>query len=275
MSQWFQENWQWLVSTFVTIVGILIGAYFAWPQARQARARRGEDFYRALNEGHKWREHGEKPWHTYEEKEERENTLKEADNAYKRAYEYARTREEKALACFYRFICAEIRAGLTENVLEREDLLTLSKTLLKKGLCYSRQIMIKEALSEAHRYAERFEKSRHQNGLSENMANILYRKATKWERNREQKAQIAFEYGKWCYQVEDYEAAKEAFQLCQRLNPKHNKVHFEMAMTDISLGPECYSSAVQNLKRHLEINPDDSEAHKWLKLLSEERAGLV
>lgn len=225
MLRWAYQNWQVIVSVFVGTVSIAITVYFARLQYRQARAKQGEDFRRALREGREWQERGEKPWHTYEEKEDCEKALQEADNAYKTAYEYARTKEEKALVCLYCFICAELRAGLTEYAEVREELLRASEQFVKKGLRYNRKTMVKEALLEARKYKKYFENSH---------------------------------------------AAKEALQWCQRLNPNHKEAFFEMAMVDISLGPDYYCSAIQNLRRHLEINSDDAEAREWIELLLKE-----
>jgi len=270
MLRWAYQNWQVIVSVFVGTVSIAITVYFARLQYRQARAKQGEDFRRALREGREWQERGEKPWHTYEEKEDCEKALQEADNAYKTAYEYARTKEEKALVCLYCFICAELRAGLTEYAEVREELLRASEQFVKKGLRYNRKTMVKEALLEARKYKKYFENSGCQRGLYQNMASILYGKAREWERDKRRAAEIAFESGKWLSEIGDPHAAKEALQWCQRLNPNHKEAFFEMAMVDISLGPDYHCSAIQNLRRHLEINSDDAEAREWIELLLKE-----
>lgn len=265
MWQWVYQNWRWIVGIVGTFLFGGFGLYFAWRRYRYEKAKRGEDFRRTLEEGRDWQQKGEEPWNTLEERYQRYEALRRADSTYQSAYEYARSRKERAYVCLHRAICAKALTALAEEQ-EQKDLLSKSEQWFQKGLQYSRGAMVERALSEACSYAKRAKGS---HDWSESMARFLYSKAMKWERNKKQAANIAYELGEWLDSIGDYHAAKEAFQYCHQLNPLHDKVLYKMAMVDISLGPDHYQAAKENLRQHLRQHPDDSEARTWFEIMEE------
>ena len=232
----------------------------------------GKGFREQLEIGHESRRYADEIW----SERDCENYYQKARIAYEAAYHFAHKKEQRTVAGFFKAICSYQISWILKNaeVQKEEEVKRYENEFnqyFHQATRYSHPVLVKVALSEARNYGNRY-LTYTKAEVSRVLTKLLYRFAKQIAKKKKKKAKIAFKYGQWCVDASDFDQAKKEFDFCEDLGIPLKGFYYQIARmnsrlaetTNVANWLECYQSACDNLRRHLQQYPEDHEARNWL-----------